>query len=161
MNPTAWIVLGVAAALGVVLLLAVVGALLPSRYAVAASIRVRSAPEAVWRAVLEPSWQRAGHGAAVRLHAWEDFRRLVYVGDDEAEGGPLRIIVEIEPAGAATRLTITEEGAVVHPVRRALHRAFGRRPIRRRLTRTLRELSVRIMRPRPVLLDRPPRARAQ
>jgi uncharacterized protein YndB with AHSA1/START domain len=144
-----WIALAVLA--GVVVLVAVVGALLPTAHAAARSIRLRQSPAAVFAALTDvdayPEW-RKGLQSVTPLPARDGKRCYREV----SSFGPMDILVEtaepprrlvtrivtegspfggtwtfrLESSGAGTELTITENGEIYNVFFRALARfVFG------------------------------------
>jgi uncharacterized protein YndB with AHSA1/START domain len=143
-----WIALTAASIVGILLIVAIGGALLPRDHVVAMSARITAPPTAVWAAITDPaqyptwrkdviavemlpaaptgpSWrERSGHGSIkMVMDATDAPRRMVTrIADDNVPfGGAWECIVE--PDGAAySRLTITERGSVRNPVFRFVSR---------------------------------------
>jgi hypothetical protein len=138
-----WI-LGITGSLvGLVLAIAAIGLALPRGHVAARRASFARPPAEVWRAVSDvdahPRWrrgvtaiewlsptefrERSSHGA-IRYAIDEDrppALRITRIADPALPFGG-RWIFELEPDGAGTRLTITEDGFVKNPVFRFLSR---------------------------------------
>lgn len=145
-----WVALG--AVVGLPLLLALAGSLVPRRHVASSSARFRQPPEALFDAIADyeaaPSWRpelkaverapdRNGHAVWVEvakkgwrmpLEVLESTRPRRHVGriaDDSLPFGGSWTF-ELEPAGGGTVVTITEDGEIKNPIFRFLARfAFG------------------------------------
>ena len=131
----------VAGLVGLVVLMAAIGALLPRAHTAARTTTFAKPPADVWRALTnldaQTAWRRGleriEHVDAVKFrehttqgvilfevvedHANE--RRVTRIADDKLPFGG-RWIYELRPDGAGTRLTITEDGFIKNPVFRFL-----------------------------------------
>ena len=144
------IVLWTAGGLGGLLLLVVlVGFFLPVRHTATVAREVSGTPEEVWGVITDveafsswrpdvdraeriepiqgwPAWREEGSNGTITfaIAAVEPRRRLVteIVGEGLPFGG--RWTYELEPSGARTRLTITEDGFIYNPVYRFVSRFF-------------------------------------
>jgi len=142
----AWIAGGLAAA---VLLVVLIGVFLPVRHTVTVERELTASPDEVWAAIngVEqfPDW-RPGVDRAERLEpiagwpAWREHgpdgtltfavaaieprRRLVTEIVDEGLPFGGRWTYVLDPVGAGTRLTITEDGFIYNPVYRFVSRFF-------------------------------------
>ncbi len=138
------IILYIAAALvGLVVVMALVGAMLPAGHKAARRASLARPPEIVWRALADldaqPSWRRglakierlspttyrehSSHGKILYEIEVDDAprRRVTRIADDKLPFGG-RWIFELAPDHGGTRLTITEDGFVKNPVFRLLSR---------------------------------------
>jgi uncharacterized protein YndB with AHSA1/START domain len=146
-----WILILVAAVVGLVALMAMVGALLPQEHVATQSADYRKPPDAVWATItdatkfaawrpnmkaavpVDPADPRRGwtemwsHGERVPIEVveWKPPERLVTrLGPGMAFGGTWTF--ELTPTAAGTRLRITEHGEVYNPLFRFLSRfVFG------------------------------------
>lgn len=138
----------VGALVGLVIAVAIIGALLPKNHEASRAAKFRQPPEAVWEAITDykdfPSWrpgvktverlpERDGrpawrevdaHGQVLPIEVveWLPPRRLVtrIAGPKLAFGG--RWAFEIEPAGSGSALRITENGEIYDPIFRFMAR---------------------------------------
>jgi uncharacterized protein YndB with AHSA1/START domain len=143
---TAWIAGGLAAA---VLLVVLIGVFLPVRHTATVERELAASPDEVWAVITGveqfPEW-RPGVDRAERLEpiqgwpAWredgpdgpitftiaalEPRRRLVTEIVDEGLPFGGRWTYLLEPVGAGTRMTITEDGFIYSPVYRFVSRFF-------------------------------------
>jgi hypothetical protein len=143
-----WIVGALAVLVGIV---ALAGALMPVRHVATVRATFHRTPEAIWSAITtigdfpswreglksveivdddaqHPRWRETGSFGTITMEREEAAppRKMVsrIVGTESGFGG--RWIYEIEPDGAGTRLTITEEGEVYNPIFRFMSRfIFG------------------------------------
>ena len=141
----------VLALVGLIVVVLVIGSALPRQHRATSSITLRKSPEEVWTVIRDPgslqgTWKelksarrlpdQAGHevweqnagGFPVRLIIEEAVspRRLVTRIDappDAAFGGSWTY--QLEPSGAETRVTITEDGYVSNPLFRVMMYAMG------------------------------------
>ncbi|HUJ59458.1 MAG TPA: SRPBCC family protein [Kofleriaceae bacterium] len=133
----------VAGVLGLVLAMALVGALLPRGHVAARRATLDRPLDEVWRALADldamPRWRRgvirierlsptafrehSSHGAITFAIEVDDppRRRVTRIADDKLPFGGAWIY-ELEPDGAGTRLAITEDGFVSNPIFRLLSR---------------------------------------
>ncbi len=137
-----WLLIGVAALVGLVALVAVVGVLLPREHSAASSIVVGQPPDSVWPLVRDvgrladwwPDVERveqvedaAGRevwrqhlrvGAAMSIVVTEDVPPTRFVTEiDAPEGAPFggSWTYEIRAVNGGTRVTITEDGWIANP----------------------------------------------
>jgi uncharacterized protein YndB with AHSA1/START domain len=161
-----WAVIIVAGLIGLVVLMAAIGALLPKNHVATQSARFRSQPMPLWQAITDvpkfPQWRkdvkevipppggdaRAGwtelwaHGELVQIEVqeWNPPSRLVtrIAGKDLAFGGTWTY--GLTPADGGTELRITENGEVYNPLFRFLSRfVFGHTGTMRNYLRALGE----------------------
>jgi uncharacterized protein YndB with AHSA1/START domain len=145
--------LGIAAAIVAALIVGVMGVgwMLPKAHVASRSLTLRQVPEAVWEAVtrverapewrrdlkrvdlLEPAggrrrWRESGKNGTLTLaeDLAEPPRRWITRIDDPSLPFGGRWVFELEPVNGGTRLRITEEGEVYHPLFRFMSRfVFG------------------------------------
>jgi hypothetical protein len=120
-----------------VLLLVVIGAVLPRAHVATTRAMLARSPEDVWRALVDLDaqvrWRKGlrrierlsptsfrehgAHGAITYTIELDDppRRRVTRIADDTLPFGG-RWTYQLEPAGAGTEITITEDGFVKHPV---------------------------------------------
>jgi hypothetical protein len=145
-----WAAIAVGVVVGLVVLIAIVGSLLPRDHVAAMSARVAAAPDAVWAALTDraafPTWRRdvkriellpdSSSGPSWREHAGHD--AITYVA--ETQEPPRRLVsriagknlpyggsweYRIEPDGASgSTVTVIERGSVYNPVFRFISRFF-------------------------------------
>lgn len=142
-----WIVLAVI--VGIPLLLVLIGSLLPRDHVARVTRDLDAPPERVWGLVSDvaatPTWRKdvtavtlePSTGGSIRftekskqgeipfeIVSQEPLRRQVVriVDDKQPFGGTWTW--ELEPAGAGTRLTITEDGFIKNPIFRVLSKLF-------------------------------------
>lgn len=148
-----WVLIIVGILVGLVILMALIGALLPRTHVAASAVTLRQPPESVWKVVRDlgamPSWwgevktstrlaDQGGREAwsqtlrnnftmPVVIEAEEPPRRLTTLIDSPpgaAFGG--RWIYEITPVAEGSRVRVTERGWIANPVFRFLSRfVFG------------------------------------
>jgi hypothetical protein len=139
-----WIAISIVGGLiGLVLVMAVIGLMLPRAHVVARRATLAKPPAEVWRALVEveahPAWRRgvkrievleparfrehSAHGAILFevTESREPALRITRIADDKLPFGG-RWIYELSPDGEGTRLAITEDGFVKQPVFRFLAR---------------------------------------
>lgn len=141
-----WLFRGLAVLIALVLLVVLVGYLLPRDHVATVDARLDASPEEVWAALTDidayPEW-RGGVDRVERLAdrdglpAWREVgSSTMRLGVEEADPGRrwvVRILDEdlpfggtwtyaVEPAGAGTGLTLTEEGSVHNPIFRFVAR---------------------------------------
>lgn len=146
-----WVLIVAAVVVGLIALLALIGALSPRRHQACGSARLRQAPEAVWAAITAfadaPSWRtelksvellpdRGGKTCyreissmgplTLVVESAEPPRRLVTRIDDPELPFGGSWTFRLEPDGGGTRLTITENGEVRNIFFRALSRTVFR-----------------------------------
>jgi uncharacterized protein YndB with AHSA1/START domain len=141
-----WIAAGLGA---LVLLVVLIGLFLPVRHTATVARDLAASPEEVWEVITGveqfsewrpgvtrtervepiggwPAWREEGPDGALTfaMAAVEPRRRLVteIVGEGLPFGG--RWTYLLEPTGTGTRLTITEDGFIYHPVYRFVSRFF-------------------------------------
>jgi hypothetical protein len=111
---------------GLVILMALVGLALPRDHVASRTARLASPAADVWREMVAIS-QEARFQQGIRFEIDEDRpptastagRRVTRIADDKLPFGG-RWIYEVTSEGAASRITITEEGFVKNPVFRFL-----------------------------------------
>jgi len=147
-----WVLIVVAAIVGLIALMALVGAFIPREHRATSTITLRQPPDSVWRAIREfgniPTWW-SDWKESVRLpdkdghEAWRQkvggFDMPILVLESQA---PRRLVTQIDAgAGAAfggtwtyeltaeaggTRISITEAGWIANPIFRFMSRfLFG------------------------------------
>jgi hypothetical protein len=136
-----WILYIAGGLVGLVILMVLIGLALPRDHVAARRTTLAKPPDEVWRALTDldaqPSWRRGlkklEHLSPTqfREHSTQgtitfeitDDRpcelRITRIADDKLPFGG-RWIYELAPAGAGTRLTITEDGFIKNPVFRFL-----------------------------------------
>lgn len=146
-----WVAIVGGVLVALILAVVVVGALLPTEHVASRRAELPHPPEAVWSAITDlgrmPVWRRGitaveqlppvdgrrrwrevGGNGTITFEAveWAPPSRLVArIADPDLPFGG-RWIYELQPAGAGSVLTITEEGAVYNPVFRFMSRfVFG------------------------------------
>ena len=145
-----WVLIVVAALVGLVVAVAIVGALLPKTHEASRAAKFRQPPEAIWQAITSykdfPSWRpgvktvdrlpdREGrpawrevddHGQVLPIEVveWLPPQRLVtrIAGPKLAFGG--RWAFEVEPVHGGSELRITEKGEIYNPIFRFMARFF-------------------------------------
>lgn len=146
-----WILIGIGALAAIALLVYSVGAALPRDHVARVQARFAQPPERVFAAIADveaaPAWRGdlerveilSAEGEPLRWRETGRFGVLTFVREEEVSGRRLvgriadtsqgfggRWIYEVEPAGAGTLLTITEEGEVHSPFFRFMARfVFG------------------------------------
>jgi hypothetical protein len=102
---------------GLVVVMALVGSLLPRGHVAARRAAFARPPADVWRAMVELA---SASELPVEIEVEDPpRRRITRIIDDKLPFGG-RWIFELEPEGASTRLTITEDGFVKNPVFRLI-----------------------------------------
>ena len=142
-----WLFSIIAILVGLVLVMALVGALLPRGHVATRAATIHKPPDEVWRALTDldshPRWRRglkkvertsptafrehSRHGViAFEIVSDEPARRRVTrIADDKLPFGG-RWIFELAPENGATRLTITEDGIVKNVIFRFMSKfIFG------------------------------------
>jgi hypothetical protein len=137
-----WIVLYIVCGLvGLVILMAVIGAFLPRDHIAARRVDLAKPPEDVWRSLVDLDGQIAWRRGLARIEHLDDKRfrehtsqgtityevveeranerRITRIADDKLPFGG-RWIYELAPYSGGTRLTITEDGFIKNPVFRFL-----------------------------------------
>lgn len=141
-----WVFRTLAALIGLVLLMILVGYLLPQDHVATVEEVLPAAPERVWAAMTDveayPRWRRGVQSVEIlpardgRL-AWREVgANTMSMGVEESAPGRLWLVrildgdlpfggtwtYEIESEGAGTRITLTEDGSVYNPVFRFVSR---------------------------------------
>jgi hypothetical protein len=116
----------VGSVVGLVVVITIIGYLLPRDHVATRTSTFAAEPAVVWREMValsrEPKFERGISFAIdeeVPPTSTTSGRRVTRIADDKLPFGG-RWIYEVEPAGGATRLTITEEGFVKNPIFRFL-----------------------------------------
>jgi len=134
-----WIALYIVAGLvGLIVLMAVIGSVLPRAHVATRSATLAKPPDVVWAALADldahPRWRRglkrierlspttfrehSSQGGAITFQIVEDHapaRRVTRIADDKLPFGG-RWIFELAPAAGGTKLTITEDGFIKNPI---------------------------------------------
>jgi hypothetical protein len=137
-----WIVLYIIGGLvGLVLLMALVGMMLPRAHVAARTTTIAKPPPEVWRALTNLDAQTSWRRGLKRIERVDDTRfrehttqgtilyevveeraaerRITRIADDKLPFGG-RWIYDLRPDGSGTRLTITEDGFIKNPIFRFL-----------------------------------------
>ncbi|HYL99792.1 MAG TPA: SRPBCC family protein [Blastocatellia bacterium] len=140
-----WLIIAGAVVVALIAVVVIIGALLPKRHVVSRKALVHQSPETIWALITETSAWRPSIKSVEVLPDREEHR--VWVEEDShgqkityerIESVAPRLMVtqiadkslpfggtwryEIEDAGGATRVTITEDGEVYNPVFRFVSR---------------------------------------
>jgi len=114
-----WLLIGLAIVVGLVVVVAVIGALLPREHVASRTLRVRRTPAEVWRVIT--ALTEASSVPADVLERDPPHRIVSRVKDTEKNFGGTWTIV-IAPAADGSTLTITEDGWVANPIFRFMSR---------------------------------------
>ena len=138
-----WIIGG--CVVGMVALMALIGAMLPKGHRATRSARFRQTPDALYRTIAGPStwrsdvkatgtlpdgrwWEQDGHNNKVTFELVEDrppTRRVTRIADKSLPFGGTWT-VEVEPQSEGSTVRITEDGEVYHVIFRFMARfVFG------------------------------------
>ena len=122
-----WIAFAAGLLVGLIAVMAGVGALLPRAHRATRRARYRQPPEAIWAVIAgPPDWQP--HAEKVPFEVVEErapLRRVTRIADPNLPYGGTWTY-EIEPAPGGAWLRITENGEVYNPIFRFLSRfVFG------------------------------------
>ena len=144
-----WAVIATGAVVGLIMLIAIVGSMLPRDHVAAMSARVAASPEVVWAALTDraafptwrrdvkridllpavsagPSWREHGSDAITYVAEVQDApRRLVArIADKHLPyGGAWEYRIESDGASGST-VTVIERGSVYNPIFRFISRFF-------------------------------------
>ena len=114
-----WVVIGLAVVVGLVVVAAVIGSLLPREHVASRTLRVRRAPADVWPVIT--SLAAASSVPVDVLEEHPPHRLVSRVKDTEKNfGGTWTIVIAPVPDGST--LTITEDGWVANPIFRFVSR---------------------------------------
>jgi hypothetical protein len=117
-----WTLIVLAALVGLVVLLAVVGYFLPKSHVASRTVTVSASPEQVFAKVSDLTWFTSD--VPVRIEVSEPPSRLVTrIADPTLPFGGTWTFA-LAPDGRGTRLTITEDGEVYNPIVRTLQKLF-------------------------------------
>jgi hypothetical protein len=144
-----WAAIAVGVVVGLIVLVAVIGSMLPRDHVAAMSARIAASPDVVWAALTDraalPTWRRdvkrvellpdASAGPSWREHGSD---AITYVAD--VQDAPRRLVARIadknlpyggtweyriEPdGGAGSTVTVIERGSVYNPIFRFISRFF-------------------------------------
>jgi hypothetical protein len=115
-----WVMIGLALIVGLVVVVAVIGSMMPREHVASRTLRVRRAPAEVWPVITSLA---AASSVPVDVLERDPPRRLVSrVKETEKNfGGTWTIVIAPVPDGST--LTITEDGWVANPIFRFVSRA--------------------------------------
>ena len=122
-----WLLIGLAVIVGLVVLVAIVGSLLPRDHKASRTLRVRRAPAEVWPVVTQIAG--ASSVPVVVVESQPPYRLVTRVAETEKNfGGTWTIAIVAVPDSStgsgqvASTLTITEDGWVANPIFRFMSR---------------------------------------
>lgn len=122
-----WLMIGLAVVIGLVVVVAIIGSLLPRDHKASRTLRVRRAPAEVWPVVTQIAG--ASSVPVVVVESQPPYRLVTRVAETEKNfGGTWTIAIVAVPGPstglgqAGSTLTITEDGWVANPIFRFMSR---------------------------------------